>query len=490
MKPIRVLVVDDSMFMRKLIGDLVLAGPDCELAGTARNGKEAVEKNRALRPDVITMDVEMPEMNGIEAVGAIMADRPVPVIMLSSLTEEGAAATLQALEAGAFDFLQKPSGSLSLDIHKVKERLHSLILSAAESESAKRNSGVEPHAEREADGPKVSAGRVAEKRPVVPATIVKLPDGTPYGQPAESDLQLRPRAEGPSFQGAERLNRLTDEPPRSAAAVPLQRASKAKPAGFPTRTPTDRVNTASKPNGTSGLQPDIPAQQQSAEELRRLAKERRTPEDEPHLGAKAQVSSSSPEALHYRNLIAIGTSTGGPRALQAVLGGLPDNLQAPVLIVQHMPPHFTKSLANRLHATSPLVVLEAEDGMIPAKGTAYIAPGGKHMTLVRSGRSGCMIRLSEEPPRGGHRPSVDTLFESLTGFAELRRHIALLTGMGSDGAQGMLALKQSGAVTTIAEAAETCVVYGMPRSAVELQAAEEVVPLGKIAARLVERVNR
>lgn len=359
MYPFQVLIVDDSAFMRKIITDLISGDPHFKVVGTAKNGKEAVEKACQLKPDVITMDVEMPEMNGLEALQRIMIACPTPVIMLSSLTFEGAAETLRALEIGAIDFVQKPSGSISLDLHKVREQLL-------------------------------------------------------------DKLRIAVRARLAPLSSSERTVRVPARPQPEVQQKPMHR--------FP---PTTK-------------------------------------------GA-------------FEHLVAIGTSTGGPRALQLVLSHIPANFPAPILVVQHMPPKFTKSLADRLDSLCAISVVEAEDDMRVEPATAYIAPGGYHMTLTDS--SGYRLKLHQDDPRGGHRPSVDVLFESLVAYRNLKRHIVLMTGMGSDGARGMRSLKDAGAVTTIAESEQTCVVYGMPRSAVELQGADTIVPNFEIADQLVRAVQ-
>ncbi|MBB6675530.1 CheB methylesterase domain-containing protein, partial [Cohnella nanjingensis] len=192
----------------------------------------------------------------------------------------------------------------------------------------------------------------------------------------------------------------------------------------------------------------------------------------------------------FNDLVAIGTSTGGPRALHEVITNLPADFPAPVLIVQHMPPKFTHSLAQRLASFAKIPVREARDGETVRAGEAYLAPGGLHMTLTRDASGTYRIALSEDAPVSGHRPSVDRLFESLLGFRELRRHAVIMTGMGSDGAKGMKALREDGAAATIAEAEETCVVYGMPRSAIEIGAATQVAELQHIASLLVQEVSR
>jgi two-component system chemotaxis response regulator CheB len=357
----KVLVVDDSVFMRKIISDMIQEDERFEVIDTAKNGLEAVDKTKRLQPDVVTLDIEMPEMNGLEALKRIMAEQPVPVVMLSSLTEEGAKETIAALEIGAVDFVRKPSGSISLDLFKVKELL---------------------------------------------------------------------------------LDKLT-----IAVHTKVARSSSPRPPLY------------SYPAANSPKAPE-------SKELREM----------PPLG-------------RIERLVAIGTSTGGPRALQQVISSLPERFPSPVLIVQHMPPNFTKSLAQRLDATSRINVVEASDGDRLRNGVAYIAPGGWHM-IVKRDDAGYKIRLTKDEPRSGHRPSVDMLFDSLLPYRELKRHIVLMTGMGSDGAKGMQALKQAGALSTIAESSETCVVYGMPRAAVELNCVTHQLPLHQIAARLTDLVTK
>lgn len=363
-----VLVVDDSVFMRKIISDMIEEDERFTVIDTAKNGMEAVEKAKRLRPDVVTLDIEMPEMNGLEALQRIMSDRPVPVVMLSSLTEEGAKETIRALELGAVDFVRKPSGSISLDLFKVKALLLDKLSIAVHTKVTRTYA---PHA-----------------KPALPPPVFSAPPAHASAEAKESK-EMRP---------------------------------------MPPLTRIERV-------------------------------------------------------------VAIGTSTGGPRALQQVVSSLPERFPAPILIVQHMPPNFTKSLAQRLDATSRLRVVEASDGERLRNGVAYIAPGGWHM-IVKRDDAGYKVRLSKDAPRSGHRPSVDMLFESLLPFRELKRHIVLMTGMGSDGAKGMQALQQAGALSTIAESSETCVVYGMPRAAVELNCVTHQVPLYEIAARLTDLVMK
>lgn len=382
----RVLVVDDSVFMRKIVSDLVTELPGFQVIATAKNGLEAIEMNQRLSPDCITMDVEMPEMNGLEALKRIMKEHPVPVIMLSSLTGEGAMETIQALESGAVDFVQKPSGSISLDLFKVKKMLH-------------------------------------EKLEIAVRTNVK--------RLAKPDVWTSKRME----------QRVVEQPKPKPAAAPA---------------PLQKPAATFQPKEEKSVSPPPP---------------------------RREASFSFTGATEFSQLVAIGTSTGGPRALQQVLTGLPENFPAPVVIVQHMPPNFTHSLAVRLNTNCRIRVVEGADGMVLEAGTGYVAPGGFQMRVVKDGAV-YRLRVTSEEPRGGHKPSVDTLFDSILPLTDLKRHIVIMTGMGSDGAKGMQSLKKHGALTTIAESEETCVVYGMPRAAVELGCVDHLLPVYEIADQL------
>ncbi|WP_421384620.1 protein-glutamate methylesterase/protein-glutamine glutaminase [Bacillus salacetis] len=353
----KVLVVDDSAFMRKLITDFLSTSPDLEVVGTARNGKDALLKIEKFAPDVVTLDVEMPEMNGIEALKIIMEKHPLPVIMLSSTTKEGAENTITAMNHGAVDFIAKPSGAISLDLHKVKEELVAKVLNAG-----------------------------------------------------------------------------------SISIARLSRDSKEKNGIF---------NAVSE--------------------------------------AKAPSSSTLPPwNQHTDKIICIGTSTGGPRALQQVVTSLPSDIQAPILIVQHMPPGFTKSLANRLNSLSKITVKEAEHGEVLEKGTAYIAPGGFHLK-VEEKRGGLMAVLDDsELPRSGHRPAVDVMFESVSEITNYDKIAVIMTGMGSDGSKGLVKLKGNGAVKSIAEAEESCIVYGMPKAAVSTNLVDEIESIENIAGCIMK----
>ncbi|QXM06129.1 protein-glutamate methylesterase/protein-glutamine glutaminase [Crassaminicella indica] len=350
MKKVKVLVVDDSAFMRKVISDIITLDKDLTVIDTARNGQEAIKKINECSPDVVTMDVEMPIMDGITALKAIMQKTPLPVVMLSSITKEGADATLKALELGAVDFITKPTNIFKMNTEDMKVQLTETIKVAS------------------------------------------------------------------------------------------------------------RVNVKSKYINQARKTKNI---------LNR--------------------SIIYKENKSIKKIVAIGTSTGGPRALQEVIPYLPKNIPASIIIVQHMPAGFTKSLAERLNNLSEIKVKEAEnhDQLLP--GYAYIAPGGYHLKILKSA-SDYKISLTKEPPVSGHRPSVDVMMNSLAQL-ELDNLIGvIMTGMGSDGAMGMKNIKQKNGYT-IAQDEATCVVYGMPKSAVNLGCIDEVVPLQDIAETITKIVG-
>jgi two-component system chemotaxis response regulator CheB len=367
MSKIKVLVVDDSAFMRKVIKDLLHSDANLEVIGTARNGQHALDQLPNLQPDVVTLDVEMPILDGLDTLKEIVEEYKIPVIMLSSTTRVGAENTLIALERGAFDFVAKPSGSISLDLHKVQSDLIQKVKLAHQSRNySTRNS-----------------------KPVGTVTkLEKLP--TPYK--------------------------------------------------------------------SSGLAPPL-----STLSLRK-------------------------EGTGLRHLILIGTSTGGPKALQKVLISLPKIDNAAIFIVQHMPPSFTKSLANRLNQLTPHDVVEAQDGELIRGGHVYIAPGGFHMT-VRTIQNKLAVSLDQEPPRGGHRPSVDVMFESFMDVKGYELTALILTGMGKDGTEGLRKLTQCRQVYAVAEDESTCVVYGMPRAVIEAQLIDEVAPLDQVHT-VLERLTK
>jgi two-component system chemotaxis response regulator CheB len=356
---IRILIVDDSPFMRKSLQKMLEEAPDLRVVATARDGIDALEKIAEHKPDIVTLDIEMPRMDGLTCLKRIMADFPMPVLMVSSLTQEGAQSTLDALSLGALDFIPKENSFASMSILQIQHDLQEKVRRLA---------------------------------------------GSPRFHKAS------PGAAGPAPHAAPRPS-----PP---------------------------------------LKPAIPP---------------------PPTGA---TLASSPQA----ELLVIGSSTGGPKALQDILPTLPANLPVPCLIVQHMPSTFTRPFADRLDGLCQVHVKEAEQGEPLKAGTVYIAPGGIHMTYGARGPKGC-IDLSPEPVSSLHRPSVDVLFLSVAELFKGQVLAGILTGMGSDGAKGMEQLKKKGA-HTLAESEESCVVYGMPRAAVERGCVDVVAPLVDIPGHL------
>ncbi len=362
---IRILVVDDSAFMRKALSMMLESDPSIKVVGTARDGAEGVEKVKLLKPDLVTMDIEMPRMDGLAALREIMTTNPVPVMMVSSLTTEGADATMKALEMGAVDFIPKQLSYVSLDIVKIKEELLAKIKDIVR----RKNILMARYKVRALGSPKQAATTPTASRPTTPST----------------------------------------------------------------RVPTAGGKTAAKKH-------------------------------------------------HVINIISIGSSTGGPLALQTVIANLPRNLPVPILIAQHMPPMFTKSLAERLDALAQLKVKEAEDGEWTQPGSVYIAPGGKHLTVRKVG-SRSQLMVSPEPKDTLYHPCVDILMlsvaEAFGGFAMG----VILTGMGDNGVVGLKKLKEKGGVV-IAQDEASSVVYGMPRAVVEAKLPDAVASLEDIPAEI------
>lgn len=368
---IRVLVVDDSAFMRKVLSDLFKGESDFEVVDVARNGAEAIEKILQHSPDVVTMDIEMPVMDGLTALEKIMAVKPTPVVMVSSLTKAGADATIRALSLGAVDFVAKSAGSISRIDDIAKDLLQKC---------------------REARG-------ISGKR-----------------------LQ-----------------------PKEIQAIPVPKPKPPVPS-----TPVAPVIPTVKPPGPSARSVVFPGMSDW--------------------------------------IVAIGTSTGGPRALQEVLPRLPGNLPCPAIVVQHMPPGFTKSLADRLNSLCDLTVKEAADNDRLTPGTVYVAPGDFHLTIRKEGNS-TFIKLNKEPAIGGLRPAVDPMMVSVADIYGAKTVGVILTGMGHDGAKGMQAIKRLHGLT-IAEDQSTAVVYGMPKAAIEAGVVDNVLPLSQVADGIVQCLKK
>ncbi|ATE76440.1 MULTISPECIES: protein-glutamate methylesterase/protein-glutamine glutaminase [Pseudomonas] len=371
---VKVLVVDDSGFFRRRVSEILAADSNIQVVGTATNGKEAIDQALALKPDVITMDYEMPMMDGITAVRHIMQRCPTPVLMFSSLTHEGARVTLDALDAGAVDFLPKNFEDISRNPEKVKQLLCEKILSI--SRSNRRVSAYTPPAPVAAPAPTPAPLSVGSYGSSAPA------------RPAPAPIAARPHAATPS--------------------------------------------------------------------------------------------SPAPKRKAYK-LVAIGTSTGGPVALQRVLTQLPANFPAPIVLIQHMPAAFTKAFAERLDKLCRISVKEAEDGDILRPGLALLAPGGKQMMI--DGRGAVKILPGDE--RLNYKPCVDITFGSAAKSYGDKVLAVVLTGMGADGREGARLLKQGGSAIWAQDEA-SCVIYGMPMAIVKAELADAVYSLDDIGRHLVE----
>lgn len=404
---IRVLVVDDSSFFRRRVSEILNADDALEVIGTAADGAAAVSEAKRLRPDVITMDIEMPVLDGISAVRQIMAESPTAILMFSSLTHEGAKATLDALEAGAVDFLPKK---------------------------------FEDIARNRDDAVAVLQQRVRE--------IARKPSGRGFAPRAPSSSSPSARStssRAPGFS-ATATPRAADKP-SEAAARRAQNAPLSQP----------RTQPAAERLATSDAA------------------------DEPLPGSQLQANS------RYK-LLAIGTSTGGPVALQTILTKFPASFPYPIVLVQHMPASFTKAFAQRLNGLCKIEVKEAEDGDVLKPGVAYLAPGG--MQMLAEGRPG-QVRLrirSDDSERITYRPSVDLTFASLSKVYGGDVLGVILTGMGADGREGSRMLKNNGA-TIWAQDQESCVVYGMPQAVASAGIASKSFSLAQMPAKILREVG-
>jgi len=351
----KVLIIDDSAFMRRVISDIISSDNRFEVVGTASNGKEGLEQVKALNPDVISLDVQMPIMDGLTMLKRLRSTMPTPVVMMSTLTKEGAKETIEALELGAIDFLGKPSNIFKVNSEEIKvELLEKLFLAA---------------------------------------NVGKLPF-------------------------------VDMKPPITDTHQPTQKKMK--------------------------------------------------------MVTKQNVSNK---------LVAIGTSTGGPRALQYVLPYLPSNIDAGIVVVQHMPPGFTKSLANRLDQLSNINVKEAEHGDVIKNGWAYIAPGDRHLLVSEKNDGSLFIELSNEAPVGGHKPAVNVMMRSIAKLQQREYVGVIMTGMGADGMLGLKELCSIRNIHIVAQDEASCVVYGMPKSVVEAGLANEIVSLNKIAETITKKLG-
>ena len=378
---VKVLVVDDSSFFRRRVSEILEQDNDIKVIGFAVNGREAVDKTAELRPDVITMDVEMPVLDGISAVKEIMASNPTPILMFSSLTRDGATATLDALDAGAMDFLPKKFEDIARNNEDAVK-----ILQQKVKEIGRRRV---PYSFKSTVAPliKKDSSTLLNSSATVKNTTIKQPER--------------------SFQRAENAG----------------------------------VNTS---------------------EIRASTKQ-------------------------YQ-LLAIGTSTGGPVALQKILTQLPGNFPHPILLIQHMPSAFTPAFASRLNGLCQIKVKEAQQGDRLQAGTAYLAPGGQQMMVEGRGSNRTLRVFEDQSVRVSYKPSVDITFASVAKAYQGDVLAIVLTGMGADGRDGARMLKQTGA-TIWAQDEKSCVVYGMPQAVVNAGLSSEVLALDDIATRIKREIG-
>ena len=374
---VKVLIVDDSGFFRRRLNEILAADARIEVVGAACNGQEAIDKTLALRPDVITMDYEMPVMDGITAVRQIMQRCPTPVLMFSSLTHEGARVTLDALEAGAVDYLSKNFEEISRNPQKVQQMLCDKVHAIARS----NRSGL------------------------VRRTT------SPFGLTSAATRQTT-------------VNRSTENVARVRSTMP-------------------------EPSATA----------------------------EPAVSSAPMVR---PQRKAYK-LVAIGTSTGGPVALQQVLTALPANFPAPIVLIQHMPGTFTRAFADRLDKLCKIDVKEAEEGDILRPGLALLAPGGKQMMVDARGQ----IRILPGDERLNYKPCVDVTFGSAAKVYQDKVLAVVLTGMDSDGREGARLLKAAGSQVWAQDEA-SCVIYGMPMAVVKAGLADQIYSLSDVGPALAE----
>ncbi len=461
---IRVVVIDDSAFVRKFVTEAISSHPEIEVVGHGANGQLGLEKIAETLPDAVTCDVEMPVMDGLETVVEIRKRWPdLPVIMLSTLTAKGAATSIEALIRGATDYAEKPAGTSgpAEAIKRLEEQLVPKLLMyvgqkrmAAAARAPRPETSVRAPSVTNPDMGNIAAA-VAEARAAAQQGGGIPPAASPpVSQPRPVVPQAQPRpAERPAWGS-------TDRPSTSGVrGIPNVSSN----VGVPSQHSPSTSGVRAIPNVSANV--SVPAPKPAA----------------PSAGKPRPIAPGKPD------LIVIGVSTGGPNALADLLPSLPRDLPVPVLIVQHMPPLFTKALADRLNSKCALTVDEARDGVTVAPGEVWIAPGDFHMVV--EGKPGRFtLKLNQQPQENGCRPAVDVLFRSALTAVGGRALAVILTGMGQDGLKGADALTNAGA-QLIAQDEASSVVWGMPGAVARAGLAHQVLPLSQIAAAIVRAVR-
>ncbi len=471
--PIKVLIVDDSSFFRRRINEIIVKDPTMEVVGAVANGREAVAKVLELRPDVVTMDVEMPIMNGIDAVREIMSKVPTPIIMFSSLTEEGATATFNALDAGALDFITKNFDDIARDRNEAMTMIREKI--------------------KDISRQKFQASRIAKAKygvssvPAAPSASAPASSSPATGETATSRLGTTTTSSSRSAFSS--LRRGSDTQPSSTVSSrsTLGGTSTAG-SSFSSRTSTERPSVFSR-LGVNRQSSSATTTSTSSTGSSTFSGARTPggiiPPSQPVVNVPEITAASYRKSTGKRyNILAIGSSTGGPVALQEVLTNLPADFPLPIVLVQHMPGTFTASFAARLDKICHISVCEAKNNDQLKPGCAYLAPGGKQLYVEGRGSS-ATIKIRESEPSMCYRPCVDISFESINKSYGGNVLALILTGMGADGREGCRKLKASGA-TVWAQNEETSVIYGMPQAVVNAGIADCVVPLREFA-RCIQR---
>ncbi len=458
---IRLLIVDDSAVMRRFMRETFAAEPDFATE-TACDGRDALARAAVFRPHVITLDVTMPEMDGLDCLRALPAHHACPVVMVSSLTAEAARITLEALSLGAVDFFAKPTASLAADLGRMRTRLVATVRTAA----AVRQPAAMPFRLRAAPPPRPPPVPTARPASVTPAPLPEKPAATlgPANGPLLSAPSPRlPDAPSPLLHGAP-LALFPVAPPALFPVAPLALFPDAPPALFP----------GAPPALFPGAPPARPPRATTAAPLPR-------PWLRPTNAASLVPSRIAP------GLVLIGVSTGGPRALELILPLLSARFPWPVLVAQHMPPTFTGALAQRLSSRSALQVVEVTGPMPIRPGVIHIGAGDTDLVVARDGAD--IIARPAPPDASPWHPSANRLVASALEFLPANKLIGvLLTGMGDDGAAAMAELHMQGG-RTIAESDASAVVFGMPADLIRRNGATKILPVEQVAAVLGEWVG-
>lgn len=439
-----ILVVDDSALMRRVLCDIINNDERFQVQDRAVDGLEALELLCVKNYDAVVLDINMPRMGGVELLRELH-ERNIParILIISASADRSAPVTFDALELGALDFVQKPGNALDCRLGEFKDSLLNTLAVVADSKM--------PAFEKL----QLKAADKSRKQQNMPFKIVDIGGHVWMKVPEKPKEATQAKApEKPRTKASERPQAKVPEKPEPKASERPQAKASERPQPRPSAKPQ------------SGADGRMPRQQEKP---------------------PAGTGRSIPNVKESR-IVAIASSTGGPKALQSLIPKLPGNLNAPVVIVQHMPEGFTASLSVRLNNLSEINVKEAAEGDVLEAGTVYIAKGGKHLNIVtKSGKS--IIHYTDEPNREGVKPCANYMYESLSDSRYDRIVCVVMTGMGADGTKGIRSLKEKKELYVIAQEASTCAVYGMPRSIVDSGLADKVAPLEQLAQEIIMNVG-